>query len=474
LPPGVTVISIHPMYSPGQITAATFLGGPPGGGWLLALNYKRLGEPGKARAAVVITVLAMAALVTIGLITPGRSMSWMGIVPVVVMYSLAKALQGDAYQRHVRVGGSIGSNWRTVGVGLASLAICVATIFGGAMVYAYATPPDEVTVGRSDVRYTSGATRTEAEAVAGELSAQGYLGPEDEFTVQVTRERGRHVVAFVAQDIAFTDDKFQLQFHRYAEPLSTKAFGGAQVDIWLTDDELTPHVKLAWEARPRTIDLGGQHTIAYRQGGQEAEARRVGKFLEEHEYFPDGEPATAVVKRVSLRQIVELFFDDSAFDDPAGLAAGYHDLIESLSKDAFDGRPIDLWLTDSTGTTRVKLSWEARPRKIDLGDQHTIEYQQGGQEAEAQSVGKVLQEHAYFSEGEPASVVVKRVGPQPVVELFFSDSALEDTAGLSNQYRALIKPLSKEAFGDRPIELWLSDSKSNTRVKLLSSNAPSK
>ena len=357
------------MYSPGQITAATFLGGPPGGGWLLALNYKRLGEPGKARAAVVITVLAMAALVAIGLIAPSRSMSWLGIVPVVVSYSLAKALQGDAYQRHVRVGGSIGSNWRAVGVGLASLAICIGTIFGGAMVYAYATPPDEITIGRSNVLYLDGATRAQAQAVGNELVAQGYLGPEDEFTVELTSERGRHVVVFVTQDIAFIDDKFQLQFHRYAEPLSTKAFGGAQVDIWLTDNELTPHVRLAWEARPRTIDLGGQHTVAYRQGGQEAEARRVGKFLEEHEYFPDGEPATAVVKRVSMRQIVELFFDDSAFDDTAGLSAGYHDLAGSLSKDAFDGRPIDLWLTDSAGKTRVKLRWEARPGKIDLGDE---------------------------------------------------------------------------------------------------------
>lgn len=239
------------MYSAGQVGLATFLGGPIGGGWLMALNYKRLGEPGKARAAVGLSVLAMAVLVAIGFATPGQRMSWLPIVLFIAMRGLAKSLQGAAYDRHVALGGSRGSSWRAAGIGLASVAICFGVIVGVAAIHAVATAPDEVVVGDSSVRYTGGATRVEAQAVGDALVELGYLETGKRVTVQVTRDHGRHVVEFVVQDFVFSDDQPQRQIHELADQLSRKAFAGAQVDLWLTDDELEPHIKLTWETRPR-------------------------------------------------------------------------------------------------------------------------------------------------------------------------------------------------------------------------------
>ena len=54
LPADVTVISLHPMYSAVQVATATVLGGPFGGAWLIALNYKRLDAPRKARTALAL------------------------------------------------------------------------------------------------------------------------------------------------------------------------------------------------------------------------------------------------------------------------------------------------------------------------------------------------------------------------------------------------------------------------------------
>jgi hypothetical protein len=251
LPANVTVISIHPMYSAGQVGLATFLGGPVGGGWLMALNYKRLGEPGKARMTIGLSVLAMAVLAAIGLVTPGRSMSWLAIVAIVAMRRLAKSLQGAAYDRHVAAGGSRGSSWRAAGLGVASLAICFGAITGVAAIHAVATAPDEVVVGDSNVRYTDGATRAEAQAVGDALVELGYLETGKRATVQVTLDHGRHVVEFVVQDFVFSNGQTQQQIHELADQLSRKAFAGAKVDLWLTDDELEPHIKLTWEARPR-------------------------------------------------------------------------------------------------------------------------------------------------------------------------------------------------------------------------------
>lgn len=250
LPANVTVISIHPMYSAGQVWLATFLGGPVGGGWLMALNYKRLGEPGKARMTVALSVLAMAALIAIGFVTPDRSMSWLAIVPIIVMRALAKSLQGAAYDRHVAAGGSRGSSWRAAGIGVASLAICFGAIVGGVAVHEVATAPDSVMIGKSNVAYASGATRAEAQAIGDALVALDYIGDQAS-TIEVTRDRGRHVVAFVVQDFVFSDDKLQREFHKLAEQLSRKVYDGAQLDIWLTDDDLEPRIKLTWETRPR-------------------------------------------------------------------------------------------------------------------------------------------------------------------------------------------------------------------------------
>jgi hypothetical protein len=245
------VISIHPMYSAGQVRLATVLGGPLGGGWLMALNYKRLGQPGKARASVGLSVLAMVALIAIGFATPGRSMSWLAIVPIFVMGSLAKSLQGAAYDRHVQAGGSRGSSWRAAGIGLASLAICFGMIIGPAVFHELTTARDRVVVGDSDVRYTNGATRAEAQAVSDTLVELGYLGAGRRSTVQVTLDHDRHVVELVVQDRAFSDDQLQQQFRELAARLSRKAFAGAPVDLWLTDDELEPRAKLTWETRQK-------------------------------------------------------------------------------------------------------------------------------------------------------------------------------------------------------------------------------
>ncbi|HEX2689673.1 MAG TPA: hypothetical protein VHN14_23810 [Kofleriaceae bacterium] len=256
LPANVTVISIHPMYSAGQVCLATFIGGPLGGGWLMALNYKRLGQPGKARVAVGLNVLAIVALTAIGFATPGWSMSGLAIGSIFGMRALAKSLQGAAYDRHVQAGGSRGSSWRAAGIGLASFpicfgvaSICVGVMIGPAVMHEFTTARDRVVVGDSEVRYTAGATRAEAQSVGDALVELGYLGAGRRSSVQVTRDHDRHVVELVVQDRAFSDDQIQRQLHELADPLSRKAFAGAPVDLWLTDNELEPRAKLTWETR---------------------------------------------------------------------------------------------------------------------------------------------------------------------------------------------------------------------------------
>jgi hypothetical protein len=349
------------MYAPWQVALASVLGGPLGGAWLMALNYKRLGKPRLAWVTIAITVVGLAAV--FGIMAAISSQTPSVAIPLIIaMYWLAKALQGTAYDRHAAVGGRLGSTWRAVGLGVASLAISGAAVVGAGVGYELATAPDDVAIGEIQVRYAEGATREEARAVGNLLITRTFIHPDRPATLLVTRARGRRVVEIVVNDFVFSDDDSQLTVHELAEPLSREVYGGVQVDIWLTDESLEPRVKLPWETRPREVDLGDQHIVIFRQGAAEAEARAVGTVLEDTGYFAPGKHGTAVVRRVSSRAIVELRFQTAAFDDTAALSAGLRGIAGRQSDEAFGGKPVDLWLDDTKHVTRVKLSWEDRPQ----------------------------------------------------------------------------------------------------------------
>jgi hypothetical protein len=279
------------------------------------------------------------------------------------MYWIAKSLQDAGYQRHLARLGRTGSNWRVLGIALASLAslaICGGAIVGAVLGYDAWSAPDEIMVGSSSVLYTGGATRAEAEAVGDALAGFPYFRSGAAWTVEVARDHGRNVVAFVVQDFVFGDDQAQQGFHELADELSHKAFGGDPLDVWLDDDSLDPRVKLSWEARPRKLELGDDHVVAFRQGGLESEARGVAKLLEQGAFFVAGTPATVVVRRQGPRHVVAFFFADGFHE--AGLAAECRKYADAFSGEVFGGQPVDIWINDRDGVTQVKLDWETRPR----------------------------------------------------------------------------------------------------------------
>lgn len=136
LPAGVTVISIHPMYSAVQVGVATLLGGPLGGAWLMALNYRRLDARRGARVALALGGLATAAVLAIGLDASYPTMRLLVMLLGIVGAGLAELVQGADYVRHVVLGGRRGSSWRAVAVGTACLPIHLVPIVGAAVVQA--------------------------------------------------------------------------------------------------------------------------------------------------------------------------------------------------------------------------------------------------------------------------------------------------------------------------------------------------
>ena len=238
------------MYSVAQITLTTLLGGPVGGSWLMGLNFKRLGEPRKARITYVLGVLAMATVIAIGFATGPRAALWLLLAPVLVVNLLATRLQARGYQRHVAVQGRRGSSWRAAGLGVVSLAIYAVALLGTITVHFFATMPDKVMIGAASVFYTDGVSRAEAQRVGEELVTLDDGRSGGRWGVEVRRDGNRPVIAFITFGKERSDPSLKRSIHAFATPLSRDVYGDAPVDIWLIDGMFRIRDKLTWESRP--------------------------------------------------------------------------------------------------------------------------------------------------------------------------------------------------------------------------------
>jgi hypothetical protein len=126
----------YKLYSAWAVCVATVMGGPLAGGIIMAINYRRLGEKGKAVHAIVWTAVAMAAFCVVGAIFEDMPNlvfmppQWIG------MYLAAKAFQGPAMTRHELGGNLFDSAWVAAGIGLACGIALFAVILAGAIVFA--------------------------------------------------------------------------------------------------------------------------------------------------------------------------------------------------------------------------------------------------------------------------------------------------------------------------------------------------
>lgn len=132
----------------------------------------------------------------------------------------------------------------------------------------------------------------------------------------------------------------------------------------------------------------------------------------------------------------------------------YHQFAEPLSRKVYGGVPVNVWFLDGELRPHTRLSWETRPHSLDLGDGHRVVYLQGIQETEARGVAKVFQGHDMFRPGRKLSVTVKTVSSRYVVALAVGSDARKDAAAQAWLHR-LAQPCSDQAFGGKPVDIWL-------------------
>jgi hypothetical protein len=129
------------LYSAGQVTGATAIGGPIAGAILLARNYSALGDRAASRKTLLWASAGTVAVFVIAYFLPESASKGLPIGYTVGMFHVAKQLQGDRFKSHIAGGGLQGSTWFAVGIGALTLVVIVALLAGVIVVGALVSQP---------------------------------------------------------------------------------------------------------------------------------------------------------------------------------------------------------------------------------------------------------------------------------------------------------------------------------------------
>lgn len=121
-------------YSPWQIAVATLIGGPLAGGYLASRDHALFGAPGKGRAILIVSCIAVVGLIYLGSVLPDQTpRSPVALLVAIAYRSYASYAFDPAIAQRRSEGWLQYSWWRTLALSLAFLLaivlLAVAAVF---------------------------------------------------------------------------------------------------------------------------------------------------------------------------------------------------------------------------------------------------------------------------------------------------------------------------------------------------------
>jgi hypothetical protein len=325
----------YTLFDSGAVVIATFFGTPVVGSALMAVNYRRLGQGGKAFIAVVVGIVITGLAILLGWNLPQSVSYLVALALLIVMRQGAERLQGAAIADHVQRGGRLGSKWLAFGLGAA---FCV-VLFGGIFAVVYFNNDTSVKIGSKDEVYYSGtATKADAQALGDALKKRGYMQDQG---ADVILDKGKDgtIVSFIVKegfwDQAGTLSTFE-EIGRQVAPL----IGGFPIKVRLLDS--SRDVKKESTIGKEAID-GNDH-VYYIGTATESDAQALGQELKSLGFF-SGKGSDVFLAKHSDGTVISFVVGDGVWED-----ATYVGDFEKIVREAapkVGGLPVRLHL-DST------------------------------------------------------------------------------------------------------------------------------
>ena len=126
---GNSAAPAYSLFDSRAVALATFLGSPLAGCAIMAVNYNRLGNSASAVRAVVAGFVSTGLLLYLSFSTDSGLLHVLPFLLMLLMIWIAKGLQGDDVEQHVRQGGKLASRLWAAGIGLAAMAVLLLVVW---------------------------------------------------------------------------------------------------------------------------------------------------------------------------------------------------------------------------------------------------------------------------------------------------------------------------------------------------------
>lgn len=232
LKPSKAPAPTYSLYTIWSVLVAHFFGSLLGSGIVLAINYRRIGRPTAALNALLGFGFATFALIPLSYFSPDVPSVVFWIPQLIILYAVAKGLQGDALNQHRWAGGRLASAWGAFGIGLATLPVVLAAFFAFAIGYEWLTETsgvwfeaESVAVAPDDEVYYEGeATARDARQVGAALKEAEYWEPGEE-AVMISRKAGVLTVKFPVVEGAWNDPDVTEYYRSLGDQMPAEELG---------------------------------------------------------------------------------------------------------------------------------------------------------------------------------------------------------------------------------------------------------
>ena len=126
---GNSAAPAYSLFDSRAVALATFLGSPLAGCAIMAVNYNRLGNSAAAVRAVVAGFVSTGLLLYLSFSTDSGLLHVLPFLLMLLMIWIAKGLQGDDVEQHVRQGGKLASRLWAAGIGIAAMAVLLLVVW---------------------------------------------------------------------------------------------------------------------------------------------------------------------------------------------------------------------------------------------------------------------------------------------------------------------------------------------------------
>ncbi len=325
----------YTLFDSVSVALATLLGTPIAGTILMAVNYRRLQEGGKAAAAVAIGVVATILAIVFGNMIPTTFSTIVAVGLLLTTRSCAQSLQGPAVTQHVSQGGTLGSRWAAAGVGIAVLAVLFCAVFVVLTGRQFMNQGAKVTVGAHDeVFYSGSATEAEAKLVGDKLKSIGYFKDRG-VTVFVSKDQGGPVISFTVKDGSWNKPDMINAFEEIGSEMAP-LLGADTIKVRMVN--ASREVKM--ELNAGEVMIGTKDEIFFSGNATPADARALGQALIAAGYFVDNGAVVLLAKGGST--VISLVVNADAWEKPKNIVP-YENTIRKVAS-SVGGLPIKLRL----------------------------------------------------------------------------------------------------------------------------------